>query len=182
MLGSRLRLAQLKHVWTIDRTALPNMSLPQPTLADRFREISQPGYPDYSTRLQILCEFMWQGLEHNSDDASAHVNGFVDLLRHGDNILLAKLVMPDLRCESPRIGNALKRSVLSQLQPLSQHPRMLPVGNNIQEAHRLYSQETEILREVDMYQAGTLLYNRGNLSGPERRAVDRWLSDAPSSG
>jgi hypothetical protein len=150
----------------------------QSTLADRFKEIRQPNCLDYGARLQALCEVIWQSFENDPNTASPYVDDFVDLLKQGDNLSVARLVIPDLRSNSI-VNNALKRNVLSRVQPPCQYPHPPAVSDDIKEAHRLYTQETAILQEVDMYRAGILLYNRGNLSDAEKRAVDSWLSDAP---
>jgi len=165
---------RLKFICTIR-----GMASPQLTLAERFRELRQPTCAGYGAKVQVVCEVMWQTLEHEPTAASAHVDEFIGLLEHGDNLLLAKLVIPELRYQPSTSTTDLKEHVLKQLQRPPERRRSPPSRSVIREAHDLHQQETATLDEVDWHRAGILLYNRGNLSNTEKLAVDEWLRNAP---
>jgi len=158
------------------------MSRNDPLLSARFKELAEPNCSYYGVKLQQTCEMYWDALDVNPSSASAYIADFVALvLAKPDSLLVANMVIPELRhLDNPaRCTNPLKDQIIHQLQ-LAQPSKAQPT-NVYDETRRLYKEELGIVQEADMYRAGLLLYNRGNLSRQEQDSVRAWLQAAPSS-
>jgi hypothetical protein len=150
------------------------------TLSRRFEEVRESGCPDRGTKLQCLCEIYWNIIDHNPSLARKHIESFAQLLEKDSDLLLARLVIPDLRQNATPLQDPLKQDILHRIR--AHRPSLYylePSRNKYAQAIPQYTEEKRIFQDLDMYRASLLLFNRGNLDETQEQAVRQWLEDCP---
>ncbi|XP_014559583.1 hypothetical protein COCVIDRAFT_13475 [Bipolaris victoriae FI3] len=131
---------------------------------------------DRAAKFQIFSEKVWMRLGHEPPLADAIVNDFVAMLHNVDNLLLAQLVIPELRPAAPAPDNPFQRDVLFQIQlrrPILDLFQARPTGYDT-EAQRLHEEEKRILKDADWHRACLLLYGRANINDEQKENVRQW--------
>ncbi|EMD95248.1 hypothetical protein COCC4DRAFT_64988 [Bipolaris maydis ATCC 48331] len=163
------------------------MSMAVPLLPDDgiilrlHEELCNAVCEDRAAKFQIFSEKLWKRLGHEPPLADAVVNDFVAMLHNVDNLLLAQLVIPELRHTAPAPDNSFQRDILFQIQlrrPILDIFKARPVGYG-PEAQSLYEEEKRILEDADWHRACLLLYGRANISDTQRENVRQWLAHCP---
>lgn len=123
-------------------------------------------------------------VETDAQSARRHVDEFMSLLKRDDNLLLARLVIPDLREHAAQPQDLIKRHIVHLVQAsrpsLQYHNTVLQQIS--EETRRLYAEERARFQHADMYRASILLLNRGNLGTADTEKIRRWLDSFPVSG
>jgi hypothetical protein len=146
-------------------------------LLKRLREVRDLTCPDRGAMLQTLCEDFWERIERDPPLPTDTVDHFVQLLQRDEDLVLARLVVPDLRISSDN-QNPIQRQILNRIAPQRSSIQFFnqPIhDHDTTQARRLYTEETRIMQEVDMYRASILLFNRGNLNLSQRDELREWL-------
>lgn len=150
-------------------------------LADRFRELANPACPDRGAKLQCLCTQLWDMLEQSPRDASQYIDDFVALLQNQNDLLVARLVIPELRSGAMPPQNALQRKVVHEtagpranLQALDESSQ-----SSYDQKQPDYMSEKRIFQEAEMYRASVMLFNSGSLNKEESAQVKRWIEECP---
>ena len=146
------------------------------------QDISDPGCEDRAARLQVFCEHTWDRLNHLPLPAEHIVQGFMAVLQDDANLLLARLVIPDLRPDACAPSNPFKLKLWQQINP--QRPSLEHLHKRPQtsdtEARRLYEEEKSILQEAELYRAAMLLYGHGPADETQKEGLLRWLATYPA--
>jgi len=109
------------------------------------------------------------------------VDDFVSWLHDEENILLAQLVIPDLRPAVVASDDPLKRSITNRIHLRNPSLEFFERRKSAYdtEAQRLHEEEKQIVHDADCHRACLLLYGRANLDGEQRKEVSQWLAASP---
>ncbi|EMD86104.1 hypothetical protein COCC4DRAFT_64061 [Bipolaris maydis ATCC 48331] len=146
-----------------------------------YRDICSTSCKDRAAKLQVFSEQMWERLEHHPLPADNIIQGFADILRNDNDILLVRLVVPDFRPGSPIPTNTIKQRLLQinpRPSPLESIRKYFPERDT--EVHRLYEEEKTVLQEAELYRAAVLLYGHGNISQERKERLQHWLATYPA--
>ncbi|CAO2652460.1 Nn.00g007430.m01.CDS01 [Neocucurbitaria sp. VM-36] len=145
------------------------------------QELCNLNCADHGAKFQVFCERLWDRLQHDPPPADSILHGFVTMLQSDDNVLLAQLVIPDLRPNAAPPASPVKRKLLHQIEPgrpSLEFLRKRPQPHDT-EAHRRHMEEKQRLQDADLHRACLLLYGRGNLDETQKEEVRRWLASYP---
>jgi hypothetical protein len=143
---------------------------------------------DRAAKFQMFCEMFWDRLQVDPAPANSAFDRFVAMLQQDDNVLLAQLVIPDLRPNAVPPLNHMKKRAWDSIQSGRISPDCFQQqqqidngsGDNDDDTHQLYIQEKQVLHEAELYRACILLYGRGNMDEGQREAVGEWLARYPT--
>ncbi|KAF1992795.1 hypothetical protein P154DRAFT_540940 [Amniculicola lignicola CBS 123094] len=114
--------------------------------------------------------------------AAQHIPSFVSLLQSNDDLLLAELVIPDLRPHVDLPQNCIKEDVVRLIRSRCYtlpHPSLLPRVNDPFNTLRLYREEEQIFQESEMHRASIQLCKRGKLNQAQQQDLRHWLDSCP---
>ncbi|XP_014555208.1 hypothetical protein COCVIDRAFT_103029 [Bipolaris victoriae FI3] len=144
--------------------------------------ISSPPGATWSTKLQNYCEIFWTRVEREPIPPPDLVDEFIKLLRNDDNLLLARLVIPDLRIAIEPPDNPIKLKILGHIDPNRSSIRLL--GARTQqydtEEHTHFLEERQLLLEAELYRASLLLYGHSNINEAQKKRLQEWLAAYPA--
>ena len=163
---------------------MPNQSETNKEFLNGFRELLQREKdPDWAAKLEHLCETFWVYLDHADGDAAPLqevINAFLKVLLDSQTFFVARLVIPDFRSEpATEHKNLHKQYVMKQTAHLRTEQINMETTTSTQFDDPLYRAEKDIFAEAEMYRAGLLLYNRGNLGKTEREEFQAWWEARP---
>lgn len=152
------------------------------SLYQRIRQVSAPHRcDDWAARLEDLCEEFWQSLdgEVGSPDSST-TDAFVHLLSDGENFVLARMVIPELRGDPDSdSSNHTKQKILDCLRPLRAQHYAASTQDQSSFDSRLYQEEKDVLREANLHRAKLLFLGRANLSEEDSKRFQEWWESCP---
>lgn len=95
------------------------------------------------------------------------------MLQSDDDLLVARLVIPELRPNTTAPQNSSKQEVLRRVNPFRPSLAYLEPGRQagFDQTQPLYAEEKRTFQEAEMYRAFILLYNCSNLDEAERKQV-----------
>jgi len=130
----------------------------------------------------MFCEQVWNRLEEHPPPTNEILKCLVAILQDDDNVLLARLVIPDLRIGSQDPTHPVKRDLFHQINPHRSSLDITPSRFETRdaEAHALYEEEKTLLQEAELYRAAVLLYGHGNTNEGQKERLRRWLATYPA--
>ena len=133
--------------------------------------------------LQTFCADLWRRIQQTPPPPECLVDRLVHLLQNDDDLLLAQLVIPDLRpnAESEDASKAVLLNRINKDRPSIQMLKHGPQPQDLESQHR-FQQEKEKLQEAELYRASILLYGHGNLDEAHKQKVRDWLAAYPVDG
>jgi len=162
-------------------TAAVSPSNDDSTLRDLFQEICKPDCADRGARLQVFCECLWDRLDTNPPPADILLNNLATILENKNDLLLAQLVIPDLRSAADLPDAPWKKSIIQGLR--LRQPSLNSVQQKLQmpdmEGSRHFKEEKQVLQDAEVYRASILLAGDGHTSDEQRQKIQQWLSEFP---
>ncbi|KAH3968415.1 hypothetical protein HBH98_172280 [Parastagonospora nodorum] len=152
------------------------------TLQRLYQDISSSSCADRGAQLQAFCEHTWKRLQSSPLPEESILQDFAALLKDDDNLLLARLVIPELRLGTPAPSNPLQQNLLRQINPQRNSIKILRERPHTRdpEAHRLYEEEKAVLQDADLYRAAMLLYGHGPANEAQKEDLQQWLAAYPA--
>jgi hypothetical protein len=152
------------------------------TLQILYQELCSQSCSDRAAKVQLFCEHTWNHIERDPLPKESLVHGLVTLLQDDANLLLVRLVVPELRNNALSPTNPAQQKVLRQINPhrksiesLWQRPQ-----TRDPEAHRLYEEEKAILQDAELNRAAMLLYGHGPVGEVQKAELRQWLATYPA--
>ena len=128
--------------------------------------------PKRGAQLQSACTHVWGLMETDPTIAKRYLDDFIKLLQTDTNLLLARLVIPELRSPTQQ-SNVLRQEALRRINPL----RLRQTRDN--HAQPFFAQEAIVLRDARMHRMNILVHNRASFSGSQREELQKWLDACP---
>jgi hypothetical protein len=146
-----------------------------------YQKLHEPGCEDREARLQVFCEAFWDRIIQCPPPSEHSIDSFVTMLQCPGNLLLARLVISDLRPSAITPTHPIRRYVVQQIQQHNTQINLYAETSRTQnfEDTRLYGEELKVLQETDLYRACILLYGRGNMTASQKDEVRKWLERYP---
>jgi hypothetical protein len=151
-------------------------------IRERLKELEDPQSKDRSAKFQELCESLWNGLDHGTQLNVHDVDAFTALLMNEDDLLLAELVIPELRKDARTTpDNELKLRIISHTATARKRSWQNRSMNweELDRRQPLYRAEKDALQEGEMHRAGVLVFNNGTINKDQRDALRTWLAAYP---
>ena len=139
----------------------------------------EPDAHDWAVRVLEISETIWTTLASADEVNTQYVKRFTKLLELPQAFDLARLVIPDFRDDTSTPSNPFKSQVLERVEHKRHRLMELETATSTQIDTPLYRQEKTVFRDMEIFQAGVLLYNSGVLTTEQHTAVIEWLAKAP---